>query len=405
MKFLFCIAVVIMAVCDGRLRADTVPYGTELEVRLTSEASSGKPSGTPVSAVIIAPVFVDGKLVIAAGTTVSGNTADAKAAVPVAANVAEQPATLRIQFTKIADRQGHSQALYSVVNSIDNARETVDDSGLIVGITQSQTFEARMDQGINKLANQYQGLSQILSSVKKAVVKQVDADIHYKPGVELQLKVTKAFDWSWPAVSQNIANVTPASALIKLVDSQPIRTVAQQPPSPSDLTNLMFLGTAAQLQTAFQEAGWFASAERNRASELETARAMIEDRGYAEAPMSTLFLEGNPPDLTFEKQNDTFDKRHHIRIWLRPQRFQGQQVWMGAATHDISITFSRESRSFTHGIDPQIDRERSKVVNDLLFTGRVRGLALADRSGIPPNPTNATGDRLITDGKIAVVQF
>jgi hypothetical protein len=184
----------------------------------------------------------------------------------------------------------------------------------------------------------------------------------------------------------------------------PIQTVAQSPPKPSDVTNLMFIGTAEQVQGAFQAAGWFAAAARGRSSEFETARAMIESRGYSEAPMSVLYLDGRPPDMTFEKQNNTFNKRHHIRIWLQSQQFEGKPVWMAAATHDISITFSRESKSFTHGIDPDIDRERSKVVNDLLFTGQLKGYTLADRS-VPKGLSNATGDKLTTDGKLAVVEF
>ena len=97
--------------------------------------------------------------------------------------------------------------------------------------------------------------------------------------------------------------------------------------------------------------------------------------------------------------------RHHIRIWQQGQQFDGKPVWVAAATHDISITFSQESKSFTHGIDPNIDLERSKVVNDMLFTGKVHGVSLVDRTNLPPNPSNATGDRLVTDGKMAAVEF
>ena len=189
------------------------------------------------------------------------------------------------------------------------------------------------------------------------------------------------------------------------MSTEPIQTVAQNPPSPSDLTNLNIIGSAEQVQTAFQNADWFAATTRDRSSEFETARAMIESRGYSDASVSTLYLNSKPPSLTFEKTNNTFNARHHIRIWLQPEQFEGKQVWMAAATHDTGITFSNESKSFTHAIDPQIDRERAKVVNDLLFTGLVKAYTLADRSGLPKNPSNATGDKLITDGNIAVVEF
>src|SRR5690242_21612463 len=54
----------------------------------------------------------------------------------------------------------------------------------------------------------------------------------------------------------------------------------------------------------------------------------------------------------------------------------GQPVWAVAATHDTGISFSQEDRTFIHKIDSQIDRERAKVVSDLLFTGRVQGVEL-----------------------------
>jgi len=45
------------------------------------------------------------------------------------------------------------------------------------------------------------------------------------------------------------------------------------------------------------------------------------------------------------------------------------------------------------------------VVNDLMFTGLVKGLSLVDRPDIPSDAYNATGDRLITDGRLAVIEF
>lgn len=399
----FCLAFSLLSA--SLTRAATVPAGTVLDIRLTSEASSDKPSGDTVSAVVIAPVIAAGAPVLPAGTRVTGLTADASAALAATDGNPEKPATLRLLFTKIIDRQGHQQTLVAVVQSVDNARETVDASGLITGITPSKTYEGRLDQGISKLANQHQGLADLLSSVKGAVLKQVNPAIDYKPGVELEVKLTEALNWPWPEAGENIPPITPAAGLLRLINAAPIRTIAQSPPSPSDLTNLMFIGSAEQIQAGFREAGWFAAAAKDRSSEFETARAMIENQGYSEAPMSTLYLSGKPPDMTFEKTNNTFNSRHHIRIWLQPELFNGKQVWMGAATHDTGITLSPESKSFTHGIDSHIDRERTKVVNDMLFTGRVRAYSLVDRTGVPKNASNATGDKLITDGKLAVLEF
>ena len=167
----------------------------------------------------------------------------------------------------------------------------------------------------------------------------------------------------------------------------------------------MFLGTRQQIEDAFQTAGWSPAAKLNDQSKLETFRAMAEMRGYQEAPVSVLYLDGRPPDLVFEKLNDTFAARHHLRIWQRPGTFAGKPIWVCSATHDTGIDFSDASRTFIHKIDPNIDLERAKVVNDLLLTGLVRGLALVERSGLPRDMFNATGDPLKTDDSMAVIDF
>jgi hypothetical protein len=293
-----------------------------------------------------------------------------------------------------------------VLKGIDNARETVDSSGLITGIHESETFDAQIDRGINKLESKYGQFGQILTGVKGAMLKQkADPSIDFKSGTDLTVEVTRAFDWNASAAGQTVGPITPAADLEKLVNSEPFRTMALKPPSPSDMTNLMFIGTEDQVKAAFQKAGWFAAEALGRDSKMETARAIIQNNGYNEAPMSILTLEGNPPTLALQKQTDTFAKRHHIRIFQRPDQFNGKPVWVAAATHDTSITFSQTSRSFTHGIDPNIDAERSKVTNDLLFTGMVHGVALVERNNIPKDASNATGDKLVTDGKMAVLEF
>ncbi len=391
----------------GLLRGEVLPVGTELDVRLTSEVSSDKASGQSVAAVITAPVYLNGAPVLAAGVRLKGNTADAhpfQAAAPSEAS-SERPATLRIQFTQIMDQFGNSHALYCILASVDNARESVDASGLIRGISSSDALESQIDRGLSKLQARFEQFAQILDSVKAALVKNVDPSIDFHSGVDLTLRLARSLEWTDSATGDPPRAITPQEALAKLVNSQPLRTAAQSVAVASDFTNLMFIGSTDQVKEAFHDAGWFPAEALNRSSRMETARAIIEDRGYDEAPMSVLFLDGRPPDLTFQKQTDTFAMRHHIRIWQRPETFSGKPVWIAAGTHDTSISFSSVSRSFTHKIDSNIDLERSKVVKDLVFTGHVQAIALVQRSGISEGATNATGDSLVTDGKMAILAF
>ena len=81
-------------------------------------------------------------------------------------------------------------------------------------------------------------------------------------------------------------------------------------------------------------------------------------------------IDGRHPDLVFQKSLDTFAKRHHIRIWKLASTYNGREVWVGAATHDIAVEHTKTMTKWTHRIDPHIDRERDWIESDLLRRNR-----------------------------------
>jgi len=377
-----------------------IPAGTELHVRLqTPVLASTAKANQAVATVVIEPVMSNGQTVIPAGTKLTGQVKEAKAA------TATDRAQLHLDFDQMTGPDGKSAKVDAQLAGVDNARETVDDKGNIVGILASETLSARIDSGISKVTQRYSGFGQILQAIKGGIISEADPDINYAAGVEMTVKLNKPLTWTPGSEPSKVHDVQPADKLAEMAAAQPFRTIAEKPPNPSDITNLMFLGTREQLQAAFKEAGWVEAAGLSGQSKLETVRAVAEMRGYNEAPVSILRLEGNAPDLVFEKQNNTFAQRHHLRIWQRPGTFDGRPIWVCAATHDTGISFSEQDRTFIHKIDPQIDRERSKVTNDLMFTGKVVALALVDRPQVPKQSKNGTGDDLISDGRMAVLEF
>jgi hypothetical protein len=378
-----------------------VPAGTQLQIRLkTKIASNASKPDEPVESLVIAPVMVNGALAIPAGVTLRG--------VVTAASAATDPtvrATLALDF-RVLEMGGQRIRVHTLLTAVENARESVNDKGEIQGILASETLSSRMDSGISKLTDKYSGLGGFLNTVKSAVFKETAGDISYDAGVEMDLKLTAALTLTGPPPPGPDAALQPVAdprALFNLVSRQPFQTRAQKPPEPSDITTLMFIGTQEQVQAAFAAAGWSQASKLGEKSKFETMRAIAEDRGYSEAPVSILYLDGRPPDMVFEKANNTFSKRHHLRIWLRPDPYQGRPVWVCAATHDTGIDFSAKDRTFIHKIDSQIDLERSKVVNDLLLTGDVQSLLMVDRPSVPRNGQNATGDNLTTDGRMAAL--
>jgi hypothetical protein len=380
-----------------------VPANTELDIRLKTKISTQTANaGDPVESLVIAPVMVGDQFAIPAGALVHG-TVD-KATQPT---TPDERAVLILKFTSI-EINGAQQPLAARLTGIDNAREKLDEQGQISGILASETGTGEIDKGLNKLEGKYSGFADVLSAVKSAVLKPPDTSITYGAGAEMELQLTAPLTLSkpgGPGPAANVRAIPQEAALADLVAREPFRTMAQQPSKPSDVTNLILIGSEDAVNAAFQSAGWSLAAKLSAQAKLETFRALAEDRGYDEAPVSVLLLDGRPPDKVFEKLNNTFAKRHHLRVWRRPVTFLGQPVWAVAATHDTGISFSEQDRTFIHKIESQIDRERAKVVNDLILTGRVEAIELVDRPNVPQHGQNATGDSLDTDGRVAVLML
>ena len=129
----------------AQLPAVQIPTGSELSIRLTDKvASEAQTQPVAIHAVVIVPVIVDGAVAISSGAQLTGTVKQAKAAAE------KDPAQLQLVFSSLTDGAQHAN-ISAVVTSLENARETIDDKGLITGIAPGGTFSARIDQGISKL--------------------------------------------------------------------------------------------------------------------------------------------------------------------------------------------------------------------------------------------------------------
>jgi hypothetical protein len=379
-----------------------LPAGSRISARLVTKVSTqtAKPKDA-VEAVVIAPVAVNGEFLIPAGAKLRG-------AVDKATNSAkpDERSMLSLEFIELEiDQSKHKISAH--VAAVDNARETVGEDGAITGIVAAETISGRIDAGLNKLAERASGFAGVLATVKKAVLNAPESDITYDAGTDFEIALTAPLELkpSGPGPAAKLAAIKNEDALYDFVNRQPFQTWAENPPKPSDITNLMLIGTAEQIAEAFKAAGWVSAAALSTDTKFETFRAIASQRGYKEAPVSVLLLEKRPPDMVYEKLTNTFAQRHHLRVWRRPDSFDGKPAWVVAATHDTGIEFSEQNRTFIHKIDSAIDNERAKVVNDLLFTGRVHSIALVERPDVPHSTQNATGDNITTDAKMAVLIF
>jgi LssY C-terminus len=386
-------------------KADLTP-GLTLSVRLNSPVYSDRSrTGDPILATVTYPLCKGGELVacpagellIPPGTTVNGTILFAQKA----PNKYSRP-LLVLDFSNILHKNGEHSPLYARVLDVDNARETVRNNE-ILGIVQPHA-SSKLSIAMAALGATNPIAGYTIKSVQTVYGLSIRREILFPAGTDIQIQIVRPSMLKQKELWPGWPKLDVDARLQQLVRTAPPRTNAPNK-TPSDPTNLMFLGGRQQLIAAFNEAGWFAADDLGVKSALKTAQAALRQSGYSSAPVSELQIAGLPPDLVFQKSLDTFAKRHHVRVWKLSQTYNGQDVWVGAATHDIATENSRAGSKWSHRIDPHVDRERDWVETDLLFVGT--GLAYADveRPNAPRKISNATGDVIVTDGKISVVQL
>jgi hypothetical protein len=363
-----------------------------MSVRLTAPLSSHHAkTGDPVDTVLIAPVPVDEATEVPSGAAVSGRVVEVTGR--------HGRARLLVRFDRLAV-DGHESVIQARVAEVDNAREAVTEDGRIVGLP-GVASPPSTTHALLLLAISEHPVALALFEAVRAVARAVEhAGIQYDPGVEMTLVTERATD-----VPGDVRDERPpspdATAVGPLVGSLPLFATAERAERRADLTNVLLVGSGDEVSRAFEAAGWV-RAESSRRATTKAFLALARHHAYRSAPVSLLRLEGRAPDIVFEKQNNSISKRHHLRLWRLAGGLEGRDAWLGAATHDVGIVFDRPERWFTHEVDPEIDRERDKIVNDLVFTG-----AVAARSDVPrpraPHSFESGGVSMLTDGKIAVL--
>lgn len=109
-------------------------------------------------------------------------------------------------------------------------------------------------------------------------------------------------------------------------------------------------------------------------------------------------------DFAFEKPiGSSADRRHHVHLWLvLAKGDEGRPVWLGAATRDLGVGFSRYTGQITHHIGADIDAERDALLADLKASRMIT--ALYKVSGVGPTlfGLNGEGDNYFTDGELRI---
>ena len=137
--------------------------------------------------------------------------------------------------------------------------------------------------------------------------------------------------------------------------------------------------------------------------------AAVEGEGYPVAPVSNLYVFGRSHDFALQRARATIARRNHLRLWLAPFTFKGQQVWVGQVSRDIGVKLTTNAPSLTtHIIDPEVDLTREYLLHSLLAEGLVArfGFISGAKQASQDDPAyNLTGDPYFSDGERLVVML
>jgi LssY C-terminus len=174
-----------------------------------------------------------------------------------------------------------------------------------------------------------------------------------------------------------------------------------------DAVNFLIIGSKAQLEAAFKDAGWVVADKSIKDAVLNATMKSTSKQVYLEMPMSQLYMFNRPQDYGYVRAEtlQVVASRNHLRIWKSPYEVDGQPVWVGACTHDIGFERDQRNNGVTHKIDPDIDKERDYLAGTL----NASGLVAQSEYVTPPNPITeahtATGGTFRSDGRILVLRL
>lgn len=392
------LASAVAAVATGRAQAADALVTVRL---ITPVSTTTARIGDAVSALVIG--LPDAGAAIPPGCTVTGRVA--------AAGHRERGrdgrAVLRLQLDGVLDSAGVAHATRLRVTAVENARETVDDDGTIVGLAPVRARPRAIETILMLAAHAHPMVLAAAEAIRLGVKVTERQEIAFRPGVDLTLAVPpEANLGTLHCAGPSTTDTPPDAATVSWALALPLRTHAGTPPRDADWINLALVGSRDAIAAAFAQAGWLTADTLSVRADVRTFFAVVEREGYLTGPFSRLSLDGAAPAMTFQKQTNTFAQRHHVRIWPSPVRAPGaREAWVAAATHDIGLAFSHETKHYTHRIDGAIDDERRSLLTDLVATGALAAYGFVARPAVPQQSTNATGDRLTTDGQLVVMTF
>jgi len=166
-----------------------LPPGTLLHIRLTSTAGTyASVPESPVGAVLIAPLLLDGETVLRAGSTLAGRV---KSVTRVGFGVRHETAALDLDFNRITPLDGPTMPLFAQVAEVENSRERVTREGRIQGVRSTGSLCYRVS-GYIRAALRWEIHAKLAKWIIRSLIMELpEPEIYYPAGVELTLALTQ----------------------------------------------------------------------------------------------------------------------------------------------------------------------------------------------------------------------
>ena len=382
------------------LSAQELPPGTALEARLSVATSSRSAhAGDPIEATMIAPVSIEGRILIPQGSRLLGSIANATA---IGFGLKHSTASITFGFDVLELPNGTRVPVQAQLVEVETAKEHVDNLGTVRGIHPIVSLSSSWTYCAAPLLLVDPPIGAPLWGMKFLIAPAPNPEINFPTGTEIILRLTAPLTlpppnagFSVPAKSFSQSDLTDLARLVK--NSAQRAYIGNRP---SDIVNVLLIGSPNQMERAFDASGWSLANRKSPLSLFRMYYALTRRLGYPRAPMNALTLNGVPSAFVHQKTLDTVERRHHVRLWPYPQK---ENVWLGATAEDIGFRF--ELTHWTHFTDPNIDNERAKVVNDLAFTGCANAVGLLSRPSSELVQDPKAEHPILTDGSVAVIQL
>ncbi len=171
-----------------------------------------------------------------------------------------------------------------------------------------------------------------------------------------------------------------------------------------DMLNLVFLAREDDLQTAFARAGWL---QADKSIPRIIWRLISRRTRYKELPMDQLYVFGRRQDYSYVLPDPKLivARRHHVRIWKTDREVDGVPLWVGAATHDVSIELVKHEFRLFHRIDPNVDAERNFIARNLAKTWQPARSEYMHCVEPVLSAETATGQTYHSDGRLLFLEL